>query len=295
MFEPELGQMLSGYFNGYRTPGYVTSGIESIDELAMRHVWGVREVIDKYGPSRDWGACSNSGVIHELPDGAPFALRSYCWCDGMAKGHEDECPPNFHHFATDFRAYWYKHAERGESCNQEITGAQWRGIQRECEDYITSLPRAFRVLVTGSREFAPDLYEPIPGKKWKRLREDWATTPSGDRSAMIEALREARLLAGDAHVRIVHGAARGADELAWRLAGIADNASHEAHPALWNSWEDGEKKTNKAAGFQRNARMVDSDINLCLAFFKKGAGNRGTTHCANLARQRGIDVIEVWA
>jgi len=293
MIEPELGQMFNGYYNGYQTPGYVNAGYTAIDESISEHLYPARPALHECGTYADWDAraTSNTGWIHELDD-APFAMRAYCWCDGGAEGHEEGCPPNFHHFASDFQAYWYKHGNRGQSCNRDISSADWRKIQRECEDWILAQPRGFRVLITGSREWASDLYEPVPGRKWKRLRQDWRETPNADVEAMKRALRSAREKAGSAHMRIVQGAAQGADQIAGLLAGYADNASTESHPALWDRQKDG--SYNRAAGFERNQRMVDADADICLAFLKRSAANKGTKDCMERARKAGIEVVEVW-
>jgi hypothetical protein len=294
MIEPELGQMLNGYYHGYEPPGYVNTGYNTIDALLSEHLYSVREVNHDYGVSASWDmyATANTGWIHELPEGAPFAMRAYCWCDGSRQGHGDGCPPNFHHFASDFRAYWYKHGTRGRSCNRDISSADWRKIQRECEDWILAQPRGYRVLITGSREWGSELYEPVPGKKWKRIRQDWYETPNSDVEAMKRALREVRERAGSAHLRIVEGGANGADQIAGLLSERADNASSEVHPALWDRKKDG--SYNRAAGFQRNQRMVDSGADICVAFLKRSAANKGTKDCIERAKKAGIEVVEVW-
>lgn len=55
----------------------------------------------------------------------------------------------------------------------------------------------------------------------------------------------------------------------------------------------------KAAGPIRNCAMVDDlvesafnclDTMYCLAFFRDGAGNRGTRHCSGYAESRGVPV-----
>jgi hypothetical protein len=48
----------------------------------------------------------------------------------------------------------------------------------------------------------------------------------------------------------------------------------------------------KAAGPRRNQAMVDSGADVCLAFYRDGAGNRGTTDCVRRARTAGIEVHE---
>lgn len=58
-------------------------------------------------------------------------------------------------------------------------------------------------------------------------------------------------------------------------------------------------KYGKAAGPYRNYAMVDDliesaftclDTAYCLAFYKEGAGNRGTRHCSEYAESRGVAV-----
>lgn len=323
-----------------KTPGYVTAGIDAIDELIGDHIYSARRVTREHGrfSSYNW-ITSNSGERFVV-EGAPFAMRSYSWdeCDCGFSDHEwsitkqaeantglgdiewDDprqrvltaefnrlllesgftehketcipCLPNFHHFASDFRAHWYKHSHRGEYCNRDITSSEWRAILRECEDWVLAQPRGLRVLVTGSREWASELYDPVPGKKFKRLADDWRERPSEDVRLMVEALREVRGIANGAHMRIVHGGAIGADRIAGALAYHADNATDELHPAIWGRQGDG--SCNKAAGFERNQRMVDSGADICLAFLKRGAGNRGTQDCIRRARAAGIEVKEVW-
>lgn len=48
----------------------------------------------------------------------------------------------------------------------------------------------------------------------------------------------------------------------------------------------------KAAGPLRNQAMVDGGADLCLAFWRQGAGNRGTQDCVRRARIAGIPVVE---
>jgi hypothetical protein len=79
---------------------------------------------------------------------------------------------------------------------------------------------------------------------------------------------------------IVHGDALGADRIAASVA-LDLGLWVEAHPANW-------RKHGKAAGPIRNNRMLDSDIDLVLAFQR--AGSRGTQHTIDGARRRGIPV-----
>lgn len=118
----------------------------------------------------------------------------------------------------------------------------------------------FRVLVTGSRD-------------WDNAREL--------RGALIRATAS-RLDS----VVVVHGACpAGADAMAAEWA--ADyGVRAEEHPADWGGY-------GKQAGFIRNAEMVGLGADLCLAFYKQGAGNKGTDHCASQAEKAGIPVQRV--
>lgn len=81
-------------------------------------------------------------------------------------------------------------------------------------------------------------------------------------------------------VVVVHGGARGADRIAGRIAAEL-GMEVETHPADW-------ERHGKRAGFVRNAEMVDSDIDSCVAFIKNGS--RGATMCVELAEKKGIHV-----
>lgn len=117
-----------------------------------------------------------------------------------------------------------------------------------------------RILVTGSR--------------------DWT-----DQDAIATALAEtaAKLLPTDRYraVTLVHGAARGADSIAAEVAeflgwGVAP------YPAAWATF-------GKSAGHRRNAVMVASGADICLAF--PLGESRGTRGCMRLAEKAGIRVI----
>jgi len=58
-----------------------------------------------------------------------FIIRSYCWCDGEASGHDIACPPNFE--CGDFEVDWYKHIGRGMEY-EEINAEEWRKIMIKC-------------------------------------------------------------------------------------------------------------------------------------------------------------------
>lgn len=79
---------------------------------------------------------------------------------------------------------------------------------------------------------------------------------------------------------LVHGDARGADRIAsrlWRNRGLQD----EPHPADW-------AKNGRSAGPIRNQEMLDTGIDLVIAF----PGGAGTADCVRRARRAGIKVHE---
>ena len=123
--------------------------------------------------------------------------------------------------------------------------------------------RSYRVLVTGSR--------------------DWT-----DYAVIWDALNGV-LEAATLPLVVVHGQCpTGADALAsrWARANAAINwpvVSEEPHPADWEAHP-------KAARPLRNQEMVALGADVCLAFFKVGAGNRGTANCVRLAEAAGIPV-----
>ncbi len=83
------------------------------------------------------------------------------------------------------------------------------------------------------------------------------------------------------HAVIVHGAARGADSLAANFAD-ATGRKVEAYPADWDQY-------GKAAGAIRNKQMLDTGIDVVIAF----PGGRGTAHMKGIAREAGVPVLEV--
>lgn len=94
-----------------------------------------------------------------------------------------------------------------------------------------------------------------------------------DRGRVQDALQE---LPADAV--LVHGDGSGADRLAaqvWAAAG----RMHEAHPADWARY-------GKAAGVIRNREMVDSGVDLVLAF----PGGTGTADTVARATAAGVPV-----
>ena len=122
----------------------------------------------------------------------------------------------------------------------------------------------YRVLVTGSREF--DNLEMID----EALYNVWFDNIGHD---------------SDDKLVIIEGGAVGADRLAAKSAtGNPDVCILEEYPAQWNLH-------GKAAGPIRNQQMLDTGVDLVLAFYKKGAGNRGTQDMVNRAEAAGVTVV----
>ena len=84
------------------------------------------------------------------------------------------------------------------------------------------------------------------------------------------------------NLTIIQGNAKGADNLAYWWA--LENASHEEHyQADWD-------KFGKSAGYIRNKQMLEEGKpDLVIAF----PGGKGTANMVKLAKERGIEVIEV--
>jgi UDP-N-acetylmuramoylalanine-D-glutamate ligase len=82
-------------------------------------------------------------------------------------------------------------------------------------------------------------------------------------------------------VTIIHGAARGADSLA-ALAAERLGFDTEQYPANWS-------KHGRAAGPIRNKQMLDSGLDLVIAF----PGGRGTANMITQARKAGVEVWTV--
>jgi YspA, cpYpsA-related SLOG family len=87
----------------------------------------------------------------------------------------------------------------------------------------------------------------------------------------------------DGPVTIVHGGARGADQLAAALATtFGPNVTTEKWPADWD-------RHGKKAGVIRNQEMVDAGADWCLAF--PLGESRGTRDCIRRAEKAGIPTI----
>jgi len=114
------------------------------------------------------------------------------------------------------------------------------------------------ILVTGDRN-------------WTKARSD----------VVLEALQEHQ----DKNPIVVHGAAKGVDLLAAR---IAEGLGYEVHPhpADWD-------KYHKAAGPIRNREMLEEKPDLVLAFHDDIVSSKGTKNMVNQAVAAGIPVLLV--
>ena len=90
---------------------------------------------------------------------------------------------------------------------------------------------------------------------------------------------------------VITGGADGPDSIAHRWAERQRKKTHfivdtEVYPAKWER-KDG--TIDRGAGYKRNRQMIDSGIDLVIAFHD-GASN-GTAHTMDLAKRCGIKVI----
>jgi YspA, cpYpsA-related SLOG family len=87
---------------------------------------------------------------------------------------------------------------------------------------------------------------------------------------------------GTSHT-IVHGAARGADQMAaWYAARLGFQV--EAHPARW-------KEYGKRAGYLRNKEMLDSGLDVVYAFTEGPLkSSRGTAMMVKIVQEAGLPV-----
>ena len=118
-----------------------------------------------------------------------------------------------------------------------------------------------RILITGSRQFS-------------------------DGQIMQDAIGKTLLHLSDTALKgvvtLVHGTARGADQLADALAPTL-GLTVERWPADWD-------RLGSKAGTHRNQLMVDAGADVCLAFRVDGLPCTGTRDCASRAARAGIPV-----
>lgn len=130
-----------------------------------------------------------------------------------------------------------------------------------------------RLLITGSRDIPAEKRHTVQMKIW----EVYLTMKERDEALLV-----------------VHGdCPSGADHWARLMVEMAVESGmrgigQERHPANWNGTD------GRAAGFVRNQEMVDLGADQCVAFKLRGAGNKGTSHCAGRAAAAGIPVEEIW-
>lgn len=122
-FEPELGQMLLSNGSFYSEEAYwACEGL-----LVLKTVLNDSKILE-------W----NDWYDYE---GAVFAYRPYCWCDGDKEGHEEGCPPNFVHYSSGLEISWYKHEGRGITANKtELKPMAWWDILADCVQEIKDYP-----------------------------------------------------------------------------------------------------------------------------------------------------------
>lgn len=98
---------------------------------------------------------------------------------------------------------------------------------------------------------------------------------------------------------LVHGAARGADQIAARVWKQEFGGIDEPHRAEWSKCvpeclhgprpRKGNRTWCPSAGIRRNAHMVRLGADICLAFSRNGSS--GTESCVTLARAKGIHTL----
>lgn len=107
----------------------------------------------------------------------------------------------------------------------------------------------------------------------------------GDRewsdAAMIEATL-AELYEMDPGLTIIEGRARGADQMAGRYADV-EGIAHERYPPEWERYRRG-------AGPKRNQQMLDSGVDLVIAFHDDLSQSAGTADMVRRARNAGVPV-----
>lgn len=92
-----------------------------------------------------------------------------------------------------------------------------------------------------------------------------------------------RVIGQSGATHVVHGAARGADAIAGRVAATM-GLRVTAVPADWQTH-------GKSAGPIRNRKMLDMRPDLVLAFHENIETSKGTADCVTEARARGIKVV----
>lgn len=135
-----------------------------------------------------------------------------------------------------------------------------------------------RILVTGSRFFS-----------------DYPTFTRGITVALETLIAKNP---DDKNIVLVHGGAKGADAMCDIFVSHTSSYLHGRGYTITTDpvkvTEDEWKQYGKFAGPQRNTRMVVKGADICVAFFKTGALNKGTKDCSSKAKIAGIEVLEFW-
>lgn len=104
-----------------------------------------------------------------------------------------------------------------------------------------------------------------------------------DREVIHERLRSILTRKGPvAHITVVHGCCRGADVLAAEEA-FELGMDVEGYPAKWSLF-------GRAAGPKRNQEMLDSGIDLVIAFHSNLKASKGTADMVRRATKAGVTV-----
>lgn len=112
--------------------------------------------------------------------------------------------------------------------------------------------------------------------------EDVRVIVCGSRNWTNRDVIRRELQALPAHAIVVHGNCRGADRIAGRIA-LSLGLITEPYPADWT-------KHGKAAGPIRNQQMLDTGVDLVLAFHDDLESSKGTKDMATRARAAGVPV-----
>lgn len=150
--------------------------------------------------------------------------------------------------------------------------SQWRGWRKFM---------ARRILVCGGRDFG-DMSIPRDSPFWFKRKAEYQFIHKilSDLFPVVQEDESTWLPPSD--VCIISGKARGVDTAAIDWA-VINWTAFEEYPADW-------KKYGKSAGYIRNKQMLEEGKpDLVIAF----PGGRGTAMMVGLARNAGVEVIEV--